>query len=123
MLYLSYGWLSPEFTLRVGTIKIVGQTFTVVQGSVSAIECSFNIAPKFATYSAGGGAGSVDLTTDGQCAWEAISDSSWITITSASCGIGNGTITYSVGANPGPAERNGTITVGGKVFAVKQKGQ
>ena len=108
---------------RMGTITIAGQTFTVVQDSVSATECSFTIAPKFATYIAGGGAGNVDITTEGQCAWEAISDSSWITITSVSCGIGNGTITYSVGANPGPAGRNGTITIGGKVFAVKQKGQ
>jgi hypothetical protein len=32
-------------------------------------------------------------------AWQAVSNASFITVTSKCCGIGNGTITYSVGSN------------------------
>jgi PKD repeat protein len=108
---------------RQGTLIIAGQTFTVVQDSEAAPDCVFSISAAFAAFNASGGAGSLDVITEERCAWQGVSDRSWITITSVSCGIGNGTITYSIGANPGPSGRSGTITLGGKVFAIKQKGQ
>lgn len=106
---------------RQGTLTIAGQPFTVVQDSEAAPDCVFNISAAFASFNASGGAGSLDVITEERCAWNGVSNVSWITITSISCGIGNGTISYSVGPNPGPSGRSATITVGGKVFAVKQK--
>ncbi len=49
-----------------------------------------------------------------------MSNDAWITVNrAASRGSGNGTVTYSVAANPGPA-RSGTITIGGQTFTVNQ---
>ena len=50
-----------------------------------------------------------------------VSSVSWVTITSFDVGIGNGSITYMLAANPGVSGRNGTIIIGGKALGVKQK--
>jgi hypothetical protein len=107
---------------RQGSINVSGQTFTVVQDGDLGEECQYSINPKFETISAGGGDGMVNVTTTGQCAWQAVSSANWITITSGGVGIGNGTVTYSVGANAGPSGRSGRITIGGQAFAIKQRG-
>jgi hypothetical protein len=105
----------------MGTLTIAGLIFTVVQDSETAPDCVFNISPGFAAFSASGGTGSVNVSTEERCAWQAVSSDSWITITSLCCGIGNGTVSYSVAANPGSSARNGTITIAGKTFRIKQK--
>ena len=106
---------------RVGTLNIAGQTFTVNQDSTSA-NCTYAVSPAFNTFTAAGGNGNLQVITESRCAWEAVSRADWITITSNSIGIGNGTISYSVSANPGPGGRSGVITVGGRNFTIKQKG-
>jgi hypothetical protein len=105
---------------RQGTITVGGQSSTIVQQGMGA-SCSYTISPLFATHESGGGGGSVSLTTQAECGWQAVSSASWITITSASVGMGNGTVSYSVEPNPGPSGRAATITIGGKVLAIKQK--
>jgi hypothetical protein len=47
---------------------------------------------------------------------------SWITVTSGSPGIGNGTVNYSVAANTGATSRTGALTIAGKTFTVQQNG-
>lgn len=47
---------------------------------------------------------------------------SWINITSSSIGMGNGTVSYTVAANPGASQRTGTITVNGQVHTITQAG-
>ena len=37
-------------------------------------------------------------------------------------GTGNGTVTYSVGANTGSTSRTGTLTIAGSTFTVTQAG-
>ena len=106
---------------RTGIIHVGGQTFTVVQDSLAAPDCTYVITPSFQSFSAAGGAGVFSLSTEQRCAWEATSDSPWITITSASVGIGSATIGFSTGANTTGKGRKGTINVGGQVFTVKQK--
>jgi hypothetical protein len=61
--------------------------------------------------------------TAGQgCSWQAISNANWVTITSGSAGVGNGTVSYTVAANTGPP-RKAVIIVAGKSFSIKQKRQ
>lgn len=106
---------------RTGTLTITGQTFTVVQDG-AAVACAYSISPasqSLKTPSAG--AGTVNVTATGGCGWLATSNASWITTTSGGSGVGNGTVSYTVASNPGPT-RSGTITVAGRVFTVKQKG-
>ncbi|HJQ68390.1 MAG TPA: carboxypeptidase regulatory-like domain-containing protein [Blastocatellia bacterium] len=106
---------------RTGTITVAGRTFTVTQDGQSPAGCTFTISPLFASYGPTGGAGSISLTTAAGCAWKSESNRSWITITSACCGIGNGTVTYAVAPNMTGSGRSGVITIGGQKFNIKQK--
>lgn len=99
---------------RTGTITVGGQTFTVNQAS----GCTFALNPTSANLPVAGGNGSFDITTAAGCMWTAASNVSWITVNTNS-GTGNGTITFTVQANTGPA-RTGVITVGGLAFTVNQ---
>ena len=53
------------------------------------------------------------------CAWIAVANDSWITITGGSAGTGSGSVTYNVAANLGPL-RTGTMTIAGQTFMVIQ---
>jgi hypothetical protein len=101
---------------RTGTVTIAEQVFTVKQTGT----CSYSINPSLQTVASGGGGGQFGVTTQNGCGWMAVSDSNWITVT-AGTGVGNGTVSYTVAANPGPGGRAGTITAGGRVFTLKQK--
>jgi hypothetical protein len=73
------------------------------------------------SFNANGGTASVAVTAPQGCPWTAISNASWITITSGAAGSGNGTVMYSVATYTGrPRKRNGTMTVAGRNFAVSQ---
>ncbi len=100
---------------RTGTMTIAGRTFTVSQAGV----CAYSISPTKAHVGAGGGTGSVAVTAPQGCAWTAVSNASWITVTSGSNGSGNGSVDYSV-APFTLKRRSGTITIAGKTFTVRQ---
>ncbi|HLG16764.1 MAG TPA: BACON domain-containing carbohydrate-binding protein [Blastocatellia bacterium] len=105
---------------RMGTITIAGETFTVTQ---AGIDCStLSIMPMAQSFPVGGGTGMVSVTALAGCAWTAVSNDAFITVTSGSSGMGNGTVNYSVAANPNPGTRMGTITIGGQTFTVTQAG-
>ena len=100
---------------RQGTLTIAGQTFTVTQDS----GCVFSITPSSANYPSGGGTGGVTVSTAAGCAWTAMSNDTFITVTSAAGGTGGGTVGYSVDANTGP-QRGGTVTIADQTFTVTQ---
>jgi hypothetical protein len=85
-------------------------------------QCQYSITPTSRSFSAAGGSDAVTVTTESRCAWQAISNDSWITFPSANIGIGNGTVTFTIAPNTTGAVRGGTITVAGRTFIVKQKG-
>jgi hypothetical protein len=107
---------NPGVITRTGTLTIADQVFTVTQLG----DCTYAISPTQRSHPAAGGSGSITLTTNGGCVWAAATASGWITITSPN-GVGSGTVTYDVAANPGPGSRTGTINVAGQLFTVKQK--
>ncbi len=106
---------------RQAAILVGGQTLTVVQDSEAAKDCTSSIFPTSKAFPSLGGMGSVNVMMEERCAWQAVSNAGWITITSAAAGIGSSTVSYSVAANAGVGGRKGTITIGGKTFSVKQK--
>jgi glucose/arabinose dehydrogenase len=103
---------------RQGTMTIAGQTFTVNQSGAPA-SCSFSISPKNVNVPRQGGAGSVTVTAPPGCNWTAVSNNTWIIVTGGASGSGSGTVTYSVQASTG--RRNGSITIAGRTFQVKQR--
>ena len=103
-----------------------GEVYVVdLGGSVSRIApgmaCAYAISPARETFPMAGGAASVTVTTAPACPWTAASNDTWITLSGAVAGTGNATVTYAVAPYAGkPKIRNGTITVAGQSFAVKQ---
>jgi hypothetical protein len=82
--------------------------------------CSYSISPDNAAYASAGGSGSVNVTTTTSCPWMANNASStWITITSGSSGLGNGTVNYTVAPSAGTA-RTGYINIAGRTHTVTQ---
>jgi hypothetical protein len=86
-------------------------------------ECTYSLSPKSKTANSNGSSGSVRVTAAMKsCAWTASSNGGWIAIKSGSSGAGNGTVAYSVSANPGTAPRTATMTVAGQTFEITQSG-
>ncbi len=101
-------------------MTIAGLTFTVSQ---SGAACSYALSSSSAAYPSSGGAGSVSVTASASdCAWIATSNAAWITVTSGTPGIGNGSVGYSVAANSSSSPRAGTMTIAGLTFTVSQSG-
>lgn len=103
---------------RSGTISIAGLAFTVVQAGL-AEGCSYSISPTARAFASTGGPATIDVTASAGCAWQAVSNVGWITISVGSPGIGNGAVTYVVAPNPGNT-RAGKIMIAGKTLAIKQ---
>jgi Putative binding domain, N-terminal len=101
-------------------LAIAAGACTKNSSSPSAPTCSFSVAqPATTTFGAGGGTGSMTVTAGSNCAWTAVSNAAFITITQGSTGSANGTVQFSVAANTGP-DRTGTLTVAGSTITLSQ---
>ena len=82
--------------------------------------CTFSIAASSSSFPSTGGNGSVAVTAPSGCAWTAVSNASWITVTTGASGSGNGTVGYSAAPNTSGSPRSGTITIAGQTFTVSE---
>jgi Putative binding domain, N-terminal len=105
---------------RQGSLTVAGQTYVVVQDAGLA-DCDYVLAPLSRSFSAAGGGASLSVTTAAHCAWQAVPNVAWITITSGSPGVGNGVVNYTVAPNLSGVARKGRIRVGNQIFNLKQK--
>jgi len=102
---------------RTGTLTVAGQMVTISQSAA----CMYTIAPTNQSVDSSGGAGGpVAVTTQSGCAWTAVSNVNWITVSSGASGTGNGAVTFNVAANTAGA-RTGTLTIAGSTFTVSQQ--
>ncbi len=91
-----------------------------IEGIANA--CTYAISPSSAIFSSTSHQGIVTVTpSSGSCPWTAVSNVSWITVTSGSSGVGNGTVSYKVAVNNTGKHRTGTVNIAGKIFTVTQK--
>ena len=102
---------------RSGTLTVAGKTFTVTQAGAG---CTFAISSNSVAVVAAGGTGSTNVTAGVGCPWSAASNASWITMTSGASDSGNGSVGFSVAANPGTSARTGTLTIATWTFTVSQ---
>lgn len=107
---------NPGAEIRTGVISIGGRTFNVTQNGTG---CTVRITSNAATVPAAGGTGSIDVT--GNCNWSATRSQTWITLTGAVSGNGNGSVPYRVEPHSGPARRFGTINVQDQAFTITQE--
>ena len=83
---------------------------------------SFSLNPTSQNFGVSGSNGIVNIASTGNCSWTAVSSASFITVTSGGSGTGNGTVGFTVAANPSSGQRTGTITIAGLTFNVSQDG-
>jgi len=100
---------------RTATLTVAGQQFTVTQAGAS---CNATVSPMTIGTTANGGSGLITVTTTAGCAWTAVSNDGWISVTSG--GTGSGAANYYVTPNSNPTVRTGTLTVAGKTITVTQ---
>jgi hypothetical protein len=138
------GWIAPSplsgsgsgsvsFTVtvntgadRTGTITAGGVAMTVTQSATGIapppVSCTISLQPLSASIPAAGGPGTVGITSNAGCPWAANSTVTWITLTTANSGSGNGSVGFNVAANTTPTGRVGGISIGGATFTVNQAG-
>ena len=104
----------------IGTCTVTMSTNKSVTAMFNKSVCTYSITPTSISLNASATTGNISVSTSSGCPWTAVSNASWITITSGSSGTGNGSVTYIVSQNTTGAIRTGTITVGGQIFTVTQ---
>ena len=104
---------------RSATLTIAGMPFTVTQAAAAPPPCTYSIAPLNQSVNANANTGTVAVTAGTACAWTATSNAPWLSVTSGATGTGNGSVGFSIAANPGAA-RTGTLTIAGQTFTVTQ---
>src|SRR4051794_11531789 len=105
---------------RTGTLTIGGHIVAVSQAAAEA--CSIAVAPASASFPKDASGGTFTVTTAASCAWTALSDAGWVTLTSPSSGRGTASVTYTVARNAGLSARSGTVHVGDATLAIAQAG-
>jgi hypothetical protein len=77
----------------------------------TTVRCQPGVSASSSAFGTAGGTGSLTVTVARECSWSASSEASWIVITSAREGQGDGVVTYRVNENADPVTRNGAISV------------
>jgi Putative binding domain, N-terminal len=108
------------------TVSAVGPGGSADSGRSNTVSytapCSYAISPTSLSAAAAGGSSSSTVTAGAGCAWTAVSNVSWITVTSGASGVASGTTGFSVAANTAATSRTGTLTIAGSTFTVTQSG-
>jgi len=102
---------------RSGVITVAGISFTVTQAGTA---CSYSVNMGGLSSVSGGFNGSAVVSTQAACPWSAISNASWITVTSAASTKGAGTAGFFVTGNTTSAPRTGTLSVAGYTIQVTE---
>jgi Putative binding domain, N-terminal/Viral BACON domain len=101
-------------------VAACGSTSTESVTGPSAPKCSVSLAGPDGSIGAGGGPGTVVVTTQPECAWTATAEASWITGLSPAEGQGSGQVQFQAAANPNGTARSGAINVNGQRATIQQ---
>lgn len=108
---------NPSTVPRIGSVQVGnGSLASLLQISQPGNQslCTFSLPGGGSVDSRSGGESeSVQVTTQQDCVWSAVSSAGWITVTAGATGSGPGSFTWTTSPNTSNAQRTGTITVGG----------
>jgi subtilase family serine protease len=104
----------------MGTMTIAGQPVTVDQ---AAGGCAYSLSPKSGKFKAAAASKTVKVKTKfPDCAWSAVSNDAFITITNGVSGTGKGVVAYTIPANMTSNILTGSMTIAGQTFTIIQSG-
>ena len=98
---------------RGGFIEVNEVPFVIQQPGRG---CDLEITPEQADVPAAGGTGTVAVSAQSDCSWTPTPTAEWITIESKT----NESFRYRVAANPTVTTRTATISLGSKIFTIRQ---
>jgi hypothetical protein len=93
---------------------------TSVAGPTSDAKCQIVAGTSPASFGAGGGTGTVNISTSRDCTWTIATSTSWVSLDGDRNGQGEAAIGFTVSANPAPSARSGTIVVANQTVEVSQ---
>jgi Putative binding domain, N-terminal len=102
-----------------GTRQTIITEILATSPSGSSGSCTYALSATGVGAAGGGSSGTINVTAPAGCAWTAQSGAGWITVVSGATGSGNGSVGYSVAANPGGL-RSSTLTIAGITIPVDQ---
>ena len=109
---------NPQPVERKGAIVINERRLEVTQRAA----CAFTLSPAQGAAGADGARLQVTVTTAAGCAWQAVSQVPWITVSAGASGAGPGTVALDVSASGGDA-RTGDVLIAGIRFSVRQSAE
>src|SRR3954470_3553225 len=86
----------------------------------TADKCQVSASSSPSAFAAGGGQGSLAITTARDCTWSISIEAGWVSLGGDRSGQGDASIPYAVAPNPVPSPRSATLVVGGQSLAVNQ---
>lgn len=84
------------------------------------VQCVYQLTSIGAGFEATGGVGVVPVRTTAGCPWSAQSSATWVTISSAPSGVGDGEVRYVVAENFSTSPRTTAITIGSQIHRIAQ---
>ena len=81
--------------------------------------CTYSISTTSFSVSGAGATGTFTVTTGSACTWSVTNGSTFVTVNPTTTQTGTGSVTFSVGENPGDT-RTGTLVIAGQNVAISQ---
>ncbi len=114
---------NTNVSVRSGIVRIGDQNFVFTQSGTNPPQgCTYLILPGSRTHGYAATSNTVTMTSQNGCPWSVGTTNSWISILSILNSVGNGTVFYSIAANPSSQPRSGAITIAGQNFLITQTG-
>lgn len=106
--------------LRDANVTVDTLTHRVRQSKKAMVKCNSSADAGNQNIGAIGGNGTISINGNSNCAWQAASDSSWLTLTGNIYGSGNGTVSFTVATNFTAQTRQARVSFAGGTATVTQ---
>lgn len=94
--------------------------FSIYDGPDSS--CRFSLSASKQSFPSTGGKSGVAVTDENDCAWSAVSNASWLHVTSGALNSQAKTVSFTVDKNTSTKARTGELTIAGQTFTVEESG-
>ncbi len=108
---------------RIAVDGANGATGNVTLNWSFTTSCTYSFSPSSGGVAADATTSTVNVNTQAGCPWTAVSNNSYLTVTSGASGTGPGLVTYSLTANPSTFARPATLTIAGLTYSITQTGR